>query len=70
MASFMGHLCSVCIAASKAHKRRILALKREIIETSQPKCTQTLQGQTQRNNKTLTHRDTHTQTHNWEVQQD
>lgn len=70
MASSMGHLCSVCIAASIAHKRRILALKREIIETSQPKCTQNLQGQTLRNNKTLTHRETHTQTHNWEVQQD
>lgn len=70
MASSMGHLCSVCIAASIVHKRHILALKREIIETSQPKCTQNLQGQTLRNNKPLTHRERHTQTHNWEVQQD
>lgn len=70
MASSMGHLCSVCIAASMAHKRRILALKREIIETSRPKCTQNLQGQTLRNNKTLTRTQTLTQTHNWEVQQD
>lgn len=60
MASSMGHLCSVCIVASIPHKRCILALKREITETSQPKCTQNLQGQTQQNNKTLTHSETHT----------
>lgn len=58
--SSMGHLCSVCIAPSIPHKRRISALKREIIETSRPKCTQNLQGQTLQNNKTLTHSETHT----------
>lgn len=66
MDSSVGHLCSVCIAASIAHKRRILARKREIMETSEPKCTQNIQGQTLRNNNS----ERHTQTHNWEVQQD
>lgn len=62
MASSMGHLCSVCIAASIAHKRHILALKREIIETLQLKSTQNLQGQTLQNNKTLTQKETHIRT--------
>lgn len=82
MASSVGHLCRVCIAASIAHKRHILALKREIIETSQHPPTSPTPLQ---NKKKTAHRtfkvkhyeiikhwhgqERHTQTHNREVQQ-
>lgn len=63
MASSMGHLCSVCIAASMEHTRaRFGHLKEESLRHHSP---QNLQGQTLRYNEAPTH----TQTHNREVRQ-
>lgn len=68
MSSSVGHLCSVCLAASIPHKEHILALKKR----NHWDITAQMHTEPPRSNtaKIIKHWHTVRHTHNWEVEQD